>query len=207
MTRPRNAKQRDHLEASGQIRASRFVKSYAKTAKPIDLDVVYAIHERIFQEAWKDIAGKNRTENVRPRSTGHMPPHHTEVPRYMNELGKELGVRMKKLPKGRFGELLAIRNTSEVRRKTLAVISVAAWVQHRITWIHPFRDGNGRTARFLTDLILQRFGFYSISIKVTDKERYLSALSQADKQKSDYRPLENMVIKGLAERYKQILQA
>ena len=37
-------------------------------------------------------------------------------------------------------------------------ILVAAWLHHRFTQIHPYRDGNGRVARALTTLVLLRAG-------------------------------------------------
>jgi len=39
------------------------------------------------------------------------------------------------------------------------VMSLAAFVMWRIAWIHPFDDGNGRTARAVSYLVMcQRFG-------------------------------------------------
>ena len=37
---------------------------------------------------------------------------------------------------------------------TMAVIEIAARVQHRLTNIHPFTNGNGRNARLITDIFL-----------------------------------------------------
>ena len=39
------------------------------------------------------------------------------------------------------------------------MIELAAWVQHGLTSIHPFVNGNGRVARLMTNVILRRFGF------------------------------------------------
>ena len=38
--------------------------------------------------------------------------------------------------------------------------------------IHPFHDGNGRTARILSNVILMRFGFPPVIVKVDEKEAY-----------------------------------
>jgi Fic family protein len=44
--------------------------------------------------------------------------------------------------------------------------------------IHPFYDGNGRTARILTNLILISFGFPPIYIESKEKDTYYRYLSE-----------------------------
>jgi len=57
---------------------------------------------------------------------------------------------------------------------------------HRLTWIHPFLDGNGRVARLHTDawfmkLPLSGYGLWNISRGIArQKSAYISALIQAD---------------------------
>ncbi len=63
-----------------------------------------------------------------------------------------------------------------------------------MTVIHPFNDGNGRTARAFMNLQLVRAGFLPIYIKVEDKKDYLEALSLADKNQ-DYSALYEMFFK------------
>jgi Fic family protein len=46
---------------------------------------------------------------------------------------------------------------SQVRRGEMQVLAMAA-AHHRLAWIHPFRDGNGRVARLHTHLVLGRLG-------------------------------------------------
>lgn len=65
-------------------------------------------------------------------------------------------------------------------------VAVAAIAQHRFVWIHPFFDGNGRTARmFTTALLFQRrydfkYLFDLSSYYNRDRDKYYAALRTAD---------------------------
>ena len=55
-----------------------------------------------------------------------------------------------------------------------------ARIHHRLTVIHPFPEGNGRTSRAFMNVQLVRAGITPIYIKVEDKKDYIAALSKAD---------------------------
>lgn len=55
-------------------------------------------------------------------------------------------------------------------------------VHHKLTTIHPFPDGNGRTSRAFMNLQLVRAGFSPVYIKVEQKQEYIDALETADKE-------------------------
>ena len=65
-------------------------------------------------------------------------------------------------------------------------VVVAGIVQQRFVWIHPFVDGNGRTARMLTTLLLFQRGYdfkylFNLSAHYNhDRDRYYEALRTAD---------------------------
>ena len=65
-------------------------------------------------------------------------------------------------------------------------VILAGIAQHRLAWIHPFVDGNGRTGRMLTTLLLHqrgydfRFLFELSSYYQRDLDAYYAALRTAD---------------------------
>jgi Fic family protein len=69
---------------------------------------------------------------------------------------------------------------------TTRVVAAAA-LHHRLAWIHPFQDGNGRVARLLTDCYMRCAGFGGYGLwSITrgfgrDTQAYYAALAQADK--------------------------
>ena len=55
-----------------------------------------------------------------------------------------------------------------------------AFTAHRdLVAIHPFNDGNGRTARLLMNLVLIRGGYPPVAVRPVDRAGYLDALQQA----------------------------
>ncbi len=63
----------------------------------------------------------------------------------------------------------------------------AAWLHHRFIQIHPFPDGNGRVARALTLLSLQRGQYAPIAVDRVQRGEYIAALDEAND--GDLRPL------------------
>ena len=56
---------------------------------------------------------------------------------------------------------------------------VAFAAHRRLVDIHPFNDGNGRTARLLMNLILIRGGYPAIAVRPEDRLAYILALQQS----------------------------
>jgi Fic family protein len=69
--------------------------------------------------------------------------------------------------------------------ETIHPVSLAAQAHHRLVAIHPFIDGNGRTARLVMNLLLMRKGYPPTIILRTNRKQYYSVLAQADSGKSD----------------------
>ena len=59
-------------------------------------------------------------------------------------------------------------------------VALAALAHHRLAEIHPFLDGNGRTARLLMNLLLMRLGYPPTIIQRLNRRQYYRVLARAD---------------------------
>lgn len=71
----------------------------------------------------------------------------------------------------------------------LRAIVLHAWLTH----IHPFADGNGRTARAVMNLELIRAGLPSVIIRRRDRLRYYDALAESDLG-GDLEPISELIL-------------
>ena len=86
---------------------------------------------------------------------------------------------------------------------TQKIVAIAA-SHHRLLWIHPFSDGNGRVARLFSDAYLHHtlktgYGLWTISRGLARHQKdYYSALTQGDSMRQgDYDGRGNLSQKGL----------
>jgi Fic-DOC domain mobile mystery protein B len=89
------------------------------------------LHRRMYGRTWK-WAGKLRKKETLP---GIDP--------------KDISVELRKL----FDDV-----TYQLQHKTMPLDEIAARFHHRLTFIHPFPNGNGRHARLMTDILLKTNG-------------------------------------------------
>ena len=73
-------------------------------------------------------------------------------------------------------------------------------VHHKVTAIHPFAEGNGRTSRAFMNVQLVRAGMIPVYIKVEDKADYIKALARAD-ELQDYDELYEIIFKLIFRSY------
>lgn len=115
-------------------------------------------------------AGQFRTVPISITNTLHEPPPADEVPGHLTEMCNYVNQHWRKA-----GEDLQ------------DAFHLAAYVMWRLNWIHPFRDGNGRTSRAVSYLVMTvRLGQIlggqpTIADQIVDnKDPYYQALDDAD---------------------------
>ena len=77
------------------------------------------------------------------------------------------------------------------------VVQVAASCHAWFAQIHPFVDGNGRTARILMNLVFMRAGYPIAVITRDDRTRYIDALERS--QVSDLTPFIALLLECVSE--------
>lgn len=82
---------------------------------------------------------------------------------------------------------LVLDCAQQIQTHAMPLDEIAARFHHRLVWIHPFANGNGRHARLMTDLLLEQQGAEPFSWGSADlihagpmKARYIDALRRAD---------------------------
>ena len=69
---------------------------------------------------------------------------------------------------------------NKINEGKVDAVSLVSEFHSRFVKIHPFRDGNGRTARLLTNYLLLTMGHPMITIPAEDKKNYIHALDFAN---------------------------
>lgn len=70
-------------------------------------------------------------------------------------------------------------NWSKENKGRLHPVIYAADLHQKFVSIHPFSDGNGRTARLLMNLVLIQTNYPVINIRPTVRQEYMTALAEA----------------------------
>lgn len=144
---------RDHFEAVDHYEAVQWMRDVAAKATPLGEDTVLDLHRRIVARSQPDIAGRYSPYPRRVAGSPVIFPNPLKIPQLMEE----------------FGAWLSSASSEPAR----------AFEGHfRLTAIHPFSDGNGRTARLLMNLMLIRGGYPPVAVRPEDRNSYLDALER-----------------------------
>lgn len=169
---------KDQAEAKNLGHALDFLEMIAgNKTEPITQNDIRQIHRLILEGIDNENAGAYRTTEVVISGSEYKPPNHFEVPIEMSDLMGWL-------------EPLSTRLDDYA-------IQAAAAAHARFAQIHPFIDGNGRTARILMNLVLMRAGFPIAIVTREDRTRYIDALEHS--QISDLTPFIALLIECVSE--------
>jgi len=153
----------DHLEVKNHHEALEFLCDLVEKDKThlFSENLIRSLHQIVMRETDQEKAGKYRNCNVLIAGAQHTPPEAIEVAPAMRSLVKWF----------------------KKKQTGMHPITVAALLHHKLVYIHPFVDGNGRVARLIMNLFLMQKGFPITIVLKNDRKKYYETLSLADKGK------------------------
>ncbi len=146
---------KDHLEATNHQDAILLLEKFVAKKKPLNLNLILNLHKMILKSIEDENAGRLRRVDVAITGSSHQCPQFEKVPGLMKQ----------------FSDWLKITRINPVDK--------AARAHFKLVDIHPFVDGNGRTARLLMNLILMRSGFPPAVILKADRQKYYRLLENS----------------------------
>ncbi len=162
---------KEYLEATNHSKAIDFVQSLVNKSEIKEIDVLN-LHAVILDRIDPQNAGFYRRGAVRISGTDYTPPTAAKVPKLMEEVYRLLNMRGRE------------------------PIETAAMIHQKFVDIHPFIDGNGRTARLLMNLYLMRNGYPPVIILRAERKKYIRTIIQGQVENNQI-PFENFVAKAV----------
>lgn len=164
---------REHFEAYNHEKAIDYLYGLVSSNYTLRTIDILSLHGLVLRSIEDDFAGRIRNGGVRIVGANFTPPNAAKV----GDLIDELILFVNENPLG------------------LNDIVLATIFHHRLVWIHPFFDGNGRTVRLAMNLLLLKVGFPPAIILKNDRKKYYDALNQANK--GSYQKLGLMMVQAL----------
>ncbi|OGH19509.1 MAG: hypothetical protein A3F31_05595 [Candidatus Levybacteria bacterium RIFCSPHIGHO2_12_FULL_38_12] len=145
----------EHQEAINHAQAFDYIKTLVvKKREELSQGDVLDIHRIILNKTDDVNKGKYRTVVVRLKGSETILPNALKVPMLMEEFITQLQTDLSN------------------------PIKVAMDAHFKLVSIHPFIDGNGRTARLLMNLLLMQTGYPPAIIRKEDRSAYINSLEK-----------------------------
>jgi Fic family protein len=167
---------REHLEAINHCEAIALLEELSKESTPLTERTIKELHQLVLKGIDDTNAGRYRQKNVLISGAGFTPPDLLHVQEHMTHF------------------IQWHQNNSQ----QLHPVERAARVHADFVNIHPFVDGNGRTARLLLNLELLQAGYPVVIIPVEERSAYYENLD-AVAVRGDYTPFVRQLC-GLVEK-------
>jgi len=169
----------EHLEAINHQEAISFIEELANiNTKEITLTDIKNIHHLVLKGIDNKNAGVYRTQNVGVvKGDGEI--HSFTQPLKIEE---------------KMNEFIVWLHSQTIEEPML----LAALVHLKFVSIHPFIDGNGRTARLLMNLILLQNGYPQAIIKVANRAEYIQAVEKYQQSSNnEYNDFYKVILKSV----------
>ena len=154
----------EHLEVIGHKDAIDYIETLAQKDTEINEWSIKQIHNLILRKINPNEAGSYRTLDVMAAGTNYLyPPHYL-----LSQSWKDFVVWL-----------------NSESALSLHPVEYAIMAHYRFVSIHPFRDGNGRTARLLMNLLLIRGGYPIVIINNQIRNDYINALAYGQQNQDD----------------------
>jgi Fic family protein len=174
---------KEHLEVINHREAILYLESLINNNAALNEFEIKTIHNLVLRNIDSDNAGKYRSENVLIAGAKHIPPNHILVREQMEKL----------------------MNSYHNHWINLHPIVKACLLHGEFVKVHPFIDGNGRTARLLLNFELMKFGYPPIVIKTSNRLEYYEVLDFAH-TKLDYSKFISLISKLVIESEENLLK-
>ncbi|WP_298509388.1 Fic family protein [uncultured Kordia sp.] len=168
---------KDHIEVTGHNEAINWVLDMVKGDRPLTENFIRQIHTLLLKEPYEVDA---KTSEGKPTKKKVHVGEYKKTPNHVETVTGEI-FRFA-TPEETPAKMTDLLNwyRDKIAEETVNPILLAAEFHYKFIRIHPFDDGNGRTARIIMNFVLMKYGFPPTIIKTQDKENYFAALRLAD---------------------------
>jgi Fic family protein len=167
---------KDTLEITGHNEAINWVLEMVKGEQPLTENFIRELHSLLLKDSYND--SKNAEGKIVPRKISAR-KYKTTPNHVLTKTGEIFYFASPEETPAKMFDLLNWYK-EKLEAKEINTIFLAAEFHYKFIRIHPFDDGNGRTARILMNFILMQFGFPPVIIRTEDKANYFAALQLAD---------------------------
>lgn len=168
-------KEIEKQEAMGFIKANLSLLQSLSSNTQFDVDYILGIHKKAFEHLYP-FAGRLR--DVDMSKGGFAFPAAMHLQNSMKMFYKDI--------------LSKLKNSYSSKEE---FIEDVAMVHAELLFIHPFREGNGRTARLLANLMCHKAGYESLAFEKLDNEemfkKYIVAVQRAGM--INYEPMKQLI--------------
>jgi len=152
---PQDATTYEYNEVINSRKCMGFIREYKGE---LNKGFLLNVHKMLTVNTAIELSGVYRNHNVIITGSSHLPPDYKKLDSLMDKF------------------FVWYNNY----KRKLHPLELACLVHTKFTRIHPFSDGNGRTARIISNFILYKHGYPMFFVDVKERKRYYNSLDESD---------------------------